>query len=975
LPTRPCPLTLAILTALCSAASLRGQTYAYRSYGADAGVPSANAIAYDAHGTLVVGTNDGLVRFDGFRFEPVPLPGLAEARVLRLTPGPDSSLWIQTAAGALFRLTPDDRVMAVNVPPALATELAAYRSWQRLRVDAGGHVWINGWGPGLWRFDPGTARWSHRDWSRSERVIDFFFEGQDLLWIASKDNVGRLTLRGEEVTGAAWSAASGPTVFIRPHSPGHAWLGTGAGVYLLGPGGSARQVMGREYVAGRHAEPDVDATGRLLATIGITRPHLGPRGGVVRLGTAGEQEFPRGSEPALEAVLARQLLFGEGGDFWLAHEGGLVHLEQEYLVSYPLMAPNGAPEHSKEIAYDSLTRSLWISTWGGMYRLRNERVDRMSLGPRRATSRATPGRDGTVWWREHGDLGFAVHDRAFSARTDRSEHLILESRDGVTFVARPDGFFRKSGDVAVRISSRRFIAAPNAETGDGRIWLAPVSSIFTRLDTVEGDSLGTECRACLPPSVRAVIDSLRSLDILEMEADAYGRVWIAAGRSGLTCVYHTAEGDLKSQQLRVADGLLSDEVHAIAATPDGRLWVGTARGLQEFRLARGSPSLEPLLEFRARDGIAREFVSAVLEDPDGYLWFGTTPGELQRLDYRHIPRLASPAVRIARVEIDGEPRRMDGKELRVRAGRARLAVHLSAQTYRQLERLRVQYRLASSDTSWVDLGGSRSVQIASISPGRHRFEARAVRPGQPPGPIVRQDFLSVPPFYRTWWFGIATVAALALLPMLWYRNRIERQLAMERLRLRIATDLHDDLGSGLTQVSLYSELIRRESEPHVAAWAEQVGEQARSLSEGMRDIIWAIHPQHENWDALESRIKDYAVDLLAPRGIVLDMQGTVESVSATLSTDVRHNLLLLVKEALHNAVRHSGCRRIEIRWRLSTHRLVLGVRDDGRGFDPNAAPTGNGLPNLRRRAAEIRAELRLEGIDGGGTCVAVDVPL
>jgi signal transduction histidine kinase len=219
------------------------------------------------------------------------------------------------------------------------------------------------------------------------------------------------------------------------------------------------------------------------------------------------------------------------------------------------------------------------------------------------------------------------------------------------------------------------------------------------------------------------------------------------------------------------------------------------------------------------------------------------------------------------------------------------------------------------------------------------------------------------------------MTAFALPAALWYRNRVERRLAMERLRLRIATDLHDDLGSGLTQVSLYSELIRRASEPHVAAWAEQVGDQARSLSEGMRDIIWAIHPQHETWESLESRIKDYAVTLLTPCGILFDMRGTTERPSTVLSTDVRHNVLLLVKEAVHNAVRHAGCTSIEIRWRLTAHRLVLTIQDDGAGFDPSRTSAGYGLENLRRRAAEIHAELRLDAAPGGGTRVEVDVPL
>ena len=142
------------------------------------------------------------------------------------------------------------------------------------------------------------------------------------------------------------------------------------------------------------------------------------------------------------------------------------------------------------------------------------------------------------------------------------------------FVARPDGMYRMTGQRAARISGRRFVSAYVAEAGDGRIWMAPISSVSTRLDTVEGDSLGTECRACLPSLLRAVLDTLRSLEIVDMGADAFGRVWIAAGRSGLVCIYQTEQGTWESRRLQTSDGLLSDEVHALFPTPDGRLWVG-----------------------------------------------------------------------------------------------------------------------------------------------------------------------------------------------------------------------------------------------------------------------------------------------------------------------------------------------------------------------------------------------------------------
>jgi ligand-binding sensor domain-containing protein len=549
-----CKAVASIWMGVCAGASLNAQTYAYQSYGAKAGIAVANAIAFDPDGALVAGTNDGIVRFDGVRFEPVPLPGVSQARIVRITAGPDSSLWIQTDAGGLFHLAREDRISRVSVPTALATELAAYRTWQRLRVDAAGHVWTNGWGPGLWRFDPATTRWSQLAVSGGENIVDFFFEGRELLWLASGQNVGRIALTGENVTAPDWSPVGKRILFMRPHSPGHAWVGTEAGVYVLSSDGSMRPALGVEYAAGRNAEPDVDASGRLLATIGAKLPDQGRRTGVMRLAASGGVEFPQSVKPALDEFLPRQLLFGREGDFWLAHEGGLIHVDQEYLVSYPVRAPNGPAEFLTGLTDDSLSKSLWISTWGGMYRLHDQRVERMSDLTRRATTRATPSHDGRVWWREYGDLGFTAGNGSRAVPTEGSDHLVYETRAGVRFVARKDGVYRTSGQLAVRISARRFISAYVAEASGGRIWMAPISSVLTRLDTVEGDSLGTECRACLPSSLRTVLDTLRSLNIVDMAADAFGRVWIAAGRSGLICVYQTGKGEWGSQRLQTTDG-------------------------------------------------------------------------------------------------------------------------------------------------------------------------------------------------------------------------------------------------------------------------------------------------------------------------------------------------------------------------------------------------------------------------------------
>ncbi len=245
-------------------------------------------------------------------------------------------------------------------------------------------------------------------------------------------------------------------------------------------------------------------------------------------------------------------------------------------------------------------------------------------------------------------------------------------------------------------------------------------------------------------------------------------------------------------------------------------------------------------------------------------------------------------------------------------------------------------------------------------------------------PVAMFGYLGFPPDAISGTSSVRTVtfAGIVLLSQIGLGYRYD-QLRREReaLRNRIATDLHDEIGSGLTQISLYSELIRRESSGTAAAWAEDMGEHARELTGKMQDIVWALHHGDEDWSALELRMKDFSTRLLAPNQIAFDMQGEVLNEPERLMPHIRHNLLLIFKEIVHNAVRHSECSRISVSFRIDRRTLWMRISDDGKGFDVARVHQNNGLQNLRHRAVEINSELRLETCPGGPTCYELSIPL
>ena len=952
--------------------SAQAQSYGFKQYGADAGVDPATALAFDSDGQLLIGTNDGLLRLDGRNVTRVVLAATPVA-VLRLTAGAGGATWVLTQSARLFAVWVSGAVREIPLPGALHAALAQARSSRRLRVDPVGRLWINDPDAGLWSFDPASSRWQRSPDVSDPAPLDFFFTGADTVWLAMRDRVGTALVLDGRVTQPTWRWKLRDVVFLRPNRAQLAWIGTAHGVFIVGHDGSLHQALGNDFAAWWHNEPATDSAGRLLLVGGYRDGALS----LFELAADGAIQLSAQTRPLLADHVLRQELFDPEHGFWVAHDGGVSQLDQDYLASYEVRSGDGIAEAIRDLQEDPFGRGLWISTMGGVYRLKAGRIDRISEKTRRPASVTAISPDRSISWTEDLNRGFALVGGRRVAHTERADNVLLETADGVRYSDTPAGLVRHSmSDPRSRalISKHHVTPALAAQGSGGRVWL---SAQFRGIDTIDQDSLASECMACTAPSTRSIMAGLRTVDMRAMRADAAGRIWIASF-GGLICLWRDAGGQWHSRNFDWKDGLLSEDVLSVSPATGSRLWVGTARGLQEFsvtNVAGNEPMLRSALELRARDGLDGESVTGVVEDAHGDVWFSSAPGLLYRLDDRAIPLLRSPPVRVARMEVNGVAEPLSDATLHVHAGTGAVVVQLSARTLHRAAQVRVQYRLEPDDKTWTDLGADRAVRLDALPPGNHVLAARAMRPGEDPGPVMRLMITAELPFYRTWWFPLLIATALTALAIRLYRMRMERRLALERLRSRIATDLHDDIGSGLTQISLYGELIRRESDDRVAAWANAMGAQARQLSESMRDLVWAIDPERESWNALELRMKDWGAELLALTPVALDMSGTVDDGMVPLSADVRRNILLVFKEALHNAVRHAACTRVEVRWRISTESLRLSIRDDGTGFDERCATRGNGLHNIARRAKDIGAGVRIESSMGAGTHIEIDLSL
>jgi signal transduction histidine kinase len=441
-----------------------------------------------------------------------------------------------------------------------------------------------------------------------------------------------------------------------------------------------------------------------------------------------------------------------------------------------------------------------------------------------------------------------------------------------------------------------------------------------------------------------------------------------------------------------ADGLAGDHINALLIDSRGLLWVGTTTGLSRF-------DGHEFRHYGVADGLPHPSVVALLEDRDRVLWVGTRSG---------LVRIEPNGTRMEPVPLshagDRDSTRPGGSVqasaeapnirllLQTRDGRVWVAVHqrlLIFANERQreaAERITVSPPLpppspssASQDREW-DIEAIAEGTQGDVWIGTRWGLMRRLRDGRmqhfPIRPAPRDD--------RVYHIA-ADRDGCVLLGAGWlaYRSRMNRLLALARVRARIATDLHDDLGARLSRISILSEVASRRVSTDAASAAHlihEVGATARSLIETAADLTWAVDPRQDDLGSLAARVRRFAADMLDAREIGWTFDAPDDSASASavirLPAEHRRHVLLVFQEAINNIVRHAEARRVSLGLSVNGRRLQVKIEDDGRGFEADDARlAGRGLTNIATRARELGGELTITSAPAGGTRVWLAVPL
>ena len=473
-------------------------------------------------------------------------------------------------------------------------------------------------------------------------------------------------------------------------------------------------------------------------------------------------------------------------------------------------------------------------------------------------------------------------------------------------------------------------------------------------------------------------DGLPEGGIQQIYADGRGRLWFASGTNGLARLDHPESDRLAFARYSTAQGLSSNLISTLIEDEYGRMYVGTGRGLDRL-----DPASTHVKHFTTGDGLPSVSFRSAFRDRSGKLWFGTGGG-LSRLSPAH-GKSPVPKILITGLRVSGFPLAVSAfgeSNLSLPAlkpAENQVQIDFAGLSFEPGETLRYQYKLEGTNEDWSVLTDARTVNFAYLAPGAYRFQVRAENSDGAISPVpATLAFEILSPFWRRGWFLTSAFLAAVLLGYALHLYRVQRSLELERVRTRIAADLHDDIGSNLTQIAILSEVANsqlREEHTEAGDLLSSIAQISRESVSSMSDIVWAINPKRDSLVDLARRMKRFANEVLTPRGIEFHFRVPESDQDLKLGADIRRDVFLVFKEALNNAVRHSRCAKMSITLRPDHSWLVLTVTDDGRGFDPSAPRDGQGLENIRRRAAGLGGTLQLHSGPRTGTEITLRVPL
>jgi len=439
------------------------------------------------------------------------------------------------------------------------------------------------------------------------------------------------------------------------------------------------------------------------------------------------------------------------------------------------------------------------------------------------------------------------------------------------------------------------------------------------------------------------------------------------------------------------DGLSNNTVYAIAPDNDGRLWLSTNKGLCSYDLE--TQIIQQFTDYPGQQG--REYNRhAVCVARDGRILFGGVNGITAVHPSFFNRKLSPPIVQFTSIHNDEEINPFGHDQLHnakvLKAGSSLIEFHFLAIDYYNSKLCKLKYKMEGVDKAWKIVENPCSARYVNLKPGKYAFNVLASDSNGIWSEQGKTFYFEIAAFWwQTIWFRILVALSIIAVLYVWInlwlaqkwneqKNKLEKELAILKEHERISADLHDDIGSTLSSISVYSELADKyyESRPEKShEIVHKISVQTRELMTRIEDIIWSLKPHNPDKTTLRSRIMDYAVELLSGKnvGYTVDVNPDVDELLK--DPFIRKNILLIIKEAIHNSAKYSKASLVGIAVNTTTENVEVRIEDNGIGIDVDIARNGNGLGNMKKRSEDIGGVFWLLSAPGKGTSIEVTIPM
>ena len=945
--------------------------YVRDQWGTDQGFPRGPvyAIAQTPDGYLWIGTEAGLVRFDGWNFRLIhdESGAFTITSVLGLTAAPDGSLWIRLEDLTILRYRNGvfENPTSGPVPPI---DISAMSRGQHQGILA-------------WRMDNGALDFgadalpslpSAKDLPRSP-VTAIAQTSDGDIWMGTRD-AGLFRFGGGKTTSIRNGLPDLKINCLLPGASQDLWVGTDNGVVKWN---------GKE-LTGAGLPPSLNR----FQALAIVRDRDGntwvgtDSRGLLRFNSQGVASLEESDSKAVTALFEDR-----EGNLWIGSANGLERLRDSAFITYS--RPEGVPADGSNPLFVDAQNRLWFAPVdGGLVWMKDGKHGSVhAAGLDKDVVYSISGRNGELWLgRQHGGLT-ELRDEQGSFSTTSFTHAGGLAQDSVYSVYQAaDGTVwagTLSGGVS-KLDHGKFITYTTAnglasntvasilEASDGTMWFATPTSLSALANG--------RWRTYAAP------DGLPSGNVNCLMEDSSGVLWIGTA-SGVAFLDH---GRFHSPANVPAP--LREQVLGLAEDKFGSIWMATSNHVLRVNrdpLLRGALADGDLREYgladglRGMEGVKRS--SSVVEDPAGRIWFSLNKG-ISVVDPARLMNNAAPAIaHVQAILADGQPIGLRGP-IQIPGGHQRITFDFAGLSLSVPDRVRLRYQLEGFDRGWSEPTAARQAVYTNLPPASYRFRLIASNPdGVWSNHEADVGFAVEPLFWQTWWFRLSVVLAAALAIAALYGLRLHvltkqlNALFEERLaeRTRIAQELHDTLLQGFLSASMQLHVAVDRLPPdsparspldRVLQLMSRVIDEGRNAVRGLRSESASL-----NLEQAFAHIQDeLALENDVGFRVIVDGQ------PRPLHPVLRDEVYRIGREALVNAFRHSGAKSVEIQLEYAASQLRVRVRDNGRGIDPQLLQSGReghwGLPGMRERAERIGAKLQVWSSSAAGTEVELSVP-